>query len=289
MSLLAIDIGGTSIKFGVWDNDKLINTGAINTPDSWDEMRKEFKLLKSKMELKFNIEGVAISAPGAVNNKKGIIEGASAVPYIHHFPIQNELEELLNCDVAMENDANCAALAEVWNGSAKGLKDILFVVIGTGIGGAVIVDGKIRHGKNLFGGEFGYMLLTETETFSMLGTAVKMARKVCDRKNLEYSELTGEDVFKLATEGDEIALDEVDKFYYYVARGIFNLQYCFDPERIVIGGGVSNKEDLLTNINSKLEKICSKVNGASIMPEVVLCSYKNDANLIGAIYNYLNR
>lgn len=288
MAILAIDIGGSTIKYGVWNNEELNNKGSFKTPQTWEEMKEEFSILKQSVERDYKIEGVAISSPGAVNQKKGIIEGFSALPYIHHFPIQREWEELFGCNVSMENDANCAALAEIWKGAGEGLKDILFVVIGTGIGGSVIVDGKIRHGKNLFGGEFGYMLLTEDETFSNLGTPVQMAKRVCERKGIEESSLSGEEIFKLATEGDGIAREEVEKFYYYVAKGIFNLQYSFDPERIVIGGGVSNKAELIPSINEQLAFICKKVEGASITPEIITCHFKNDANLIGAVYNYLN-
>lgn len=289
MAILAIDIGGSSVKYGVWDKDTLVNKGSFTTPKTWEEMKELFSQLKQTVDTSFDIEGVGISAPGAVNQEKGVIDGFSAVPYIHHFPIQQEWQDLFGCGVSMENDANCAALAEVWKGAGAGLSDILFVVIGTGIGGAVIVDGKIRQGKHLFGGEFGYMLLTEDETFSILGTAVQMARRVCLRKGLDELALSGEEVFKLAAEGDEIAKEEEEKFYYYVAKGIFNLQYSFDPERIVIGGGVSNKEDLIPNINKQLELICQRVDGASVMPKIVACEFRNDANLIGAVYNYLNK
>lgn len=289
MAILAIDIGGSSVKYGIWDKEELVNKGSFKTPATWEEMKVEFSQLKQQVDTNFTIEGVGISAPGAVNQEKGVIDGFSAVPYIHYFEIQKEWEELFGCPVSMENDANCAALAEVWKGAGAGLSDILFLVIGTGVGGAVIVDGKIRHGKHLFGGEFGYMLLTEDETFSILGTAVQMARRVCLRKGLDESALSGEEVFALAAEGDEIAKEEEAKFYYYVAKGIFNLQYSFDPERIVIGGGVSNKEDLIPNINKQLELLCQKVDGASVIPEIVACDFRNDANLIGAVYNYLHK
>lgn len=289
MAILAIDIGGSSIKYGIWSEDKLIKNGSFITPKSWEEMKLELIKLKEIMKKNFDIEGVALSAPGAVNQITGVIEGASAVPYIHHFPIQQELENLFESSVTIENDANCAALAEIWKGAGSGLKNMLFVVIGTGIGGAVIVDGKIIHGKHLFGGEFGYMLLTKNETFSNLGTAVKMARRVCRRKGLEETQLSGEDVFELANNGDIIAIEEVRNFYYYLAKGIFNLQYCFDPEKIVIGGGVSNKENLIPNVKEQLLEICRSVSGASIVPNIAVSRFKNNANLIGAVYNYLNR
>lgn len=285
MSLLVMDIGGSSVKFAVWEKEELVDKGSFVTPKTWDEMKREMVQLKNKMEAIYQIDGVAISAPGAVNQSRGVIEGASAVPYVHHFPIFFELEELFGCPVSMENDANCAALAEVWKGAAKGLQNVLFVVIGSGIGGSVIVDGKIRHGKHLFGGEFGYMLLKGDETFSDLGTAVKMAQRYSKRKQLE-KELSGKEVFELAEQGDDIAQEEVETFYHYLATGIYNLQYSFDPEKIIIGGGVSSKEDLLDELNKYLEKVVKSAKIAPFVPEVAICEFRNDANLIGAVYNY---
>ncbi|MCB5237740.1 MULTISPECIES: ROK family protein [Niallia] len=285
MSLLVMDIGGSSVKFAVWEKEQLVDKGSFVTPKTWDEMKQEMVQLKGKIDAKYTIDGVAFSAPGAVNQSKGVIEGASAVPYIHHFPVFFELEELFGCPVSMENDANCAGLAEVWRGAAKGLQNVLFVVIGSGIGGAVIVDGKVRHGKHLFGGEFGYMLLKEDKTFSDLGTAVNMAKRYSKRMELE-TELSGKEVFELAEQGDEIAKEEVETFYHYLAIGIYNLQYSFDPEKIIIGGGVSSKEGLLDELNVHLAKVVESAKIAPFIPEVAICEFQNDANLIGAVYNY---
>ncbi|WP_400243895.1 ROK family protein [Niallia sp. JL1B1071] len=285
MSLLVMDIGGSSVKFAVWEKEQLVDKGSFVTPKTWEEMKREMLQLKEKMAAEYTIEGVAFSAPGAVNQAKGVIEGASAVPYIHHFPIVFELEELFDCPVTMENDANCAGLAEVWRGAATGLKNVLFVVIGTGIGGAVIVDGKIQHGKHLFGGEFGFMLLKDDQTFSTLATPVRMAKRYSKRLELE-TELSGKEVFELAEQGDAVAKEEVETFYHYLATGIYNLQYSFDPEKIIIGGGISSKEGLIGELNAHLEKVVKSVKVASFLPEVELCQFRNDANLIGAVYNY---
>lgn len=248
---------------------------------------------KKEKAATYNIEGIAISSPGAVNQVAGIIEGASAIPYIHHFPIVEELEELFGCPVSIENDANCAALAEFWKGAAKGLKNVIFVVVGSGIGGAVIIDGKIQYGKHLSAGEFGYMLLTDQHTFSDLGTAVNMAKRYTKRKNLEENAVSGKEVFELAEQGDAIAQNEVDTFYRYLAQGIYNLQYSFDPEKIIIGGGVSSKSDLIPQLTVNLERIARQVETALFgpenslhIPEITLCEFKNDANLIGAVYNF---
>ena len=289
MGILAFDIGGTTVKFGFWENETLSDKGSFNSPDTWDGMKEELLRVKEAMAGKHLIEGVTFSAPGAVNQIGKVIEGASALPYLHYFPIYEELEELLGYEVAMENDANCAALAEVWKGSAKGLKNVLMVVVGTGIGGSVIVDGEVQHGAHLFGGEFGYTLLTETQTFSELGTAVKMAERYAKRKEIQKSAINGEEVFQLAESGDEIAIEEAETFYRSLARGIFNLQYSYDPDLVLLGGGVSNKPDIIDQLNKRFEDILAKVHIAPFMPQVETCFFKSDANLIGAVFNYVQK
>ena len=289
MGLVAFDIGGTSVKYGFWENERLSEKGSFKSPRTWEGMKEELHRVKAEMASKYVIDGIAISAPGAVNQIGEVIEGASALPYLHYIPIYEELEELLGYKVAIENDANCAALAEMWKGSAKGLKNVLMVVVGTGIGGSVIVNGEVQHGAHLFGGEFGYTLLTETQTFSELGTAVKMAERYAKRKGLQKGELSGEEVFQLAETGDEIALEEVETFYRSLARGIFNLQYSYDPDLVLLGGGVSNKSDIIEQLNKRFEDILNKIHIAPFIPKVETCFFKSDANLIGAVYNYLQK
>lgn len=289
MSLLTFDIGGTSVKYGIWSDDQLSEKQSFPVPDNWDEMKAELNKVKSQFENQFNLEGVALSAPGAVNQIDRRIEGISAIPYIHHFPIYDELEELFGLPVALENDANCAALAEVWKGAAKDNKNVLFVVIGTGIGGSVIVDKEVQHGAHLFGGEFGIMLLNEKETFSQLGTTVALARRYNERMDMTAMPVDGRTVFDLAERGDEAAAEEVKKFYRYLSMGLFNLTYAFDPEVILIGGGVSSRPDLLEKLNAEIEILMKELELDIFRPVLDVCAYKNDANLIGAVYNFKSK
>lgn len=289
MSLLTFDIGGTSVKYGIWSDDQLSEKQSFPVPDNWDEMKAELNKVKSQFENQFDLEGVALSAPGAVNQIDRRIEGISAIPYIHHFPIYDELEELFGLPVALENDANCAALAEVWKGAAKDNKNVLFVVIGTGIGGSVIVDKEVQHGAHLFGGEFGIMLLNEKETFSQLGTTVALARRYNERMDMTAIPVDGRTVFDLAERGDEAAAEEVKKFYRYLSMGLFNLTYAFDPEVILIGGGVSSRPDLLEKLNAEIEILMKELELDIFRPVLDVCAYKNDANLIGAVYNFKSK
>lgn len=285
MAILAFDLGGSAVKYGVWEQNQLHETGKFSTPKTWEDMKKA--LMEVKTNSAFSIEGVALSAPGVVDERKRQILGISAIPYIHHFDIYGELENLFQLPVTIENDANCAGMAEIYEGAAKGKKEVAFVVIGTGIGGAVFHKGEIVKGAHLYGGEFGLMFLNDGKTFSNLGTAVQMAWRYCDRKGVARETISGEDVFRLATEGDVLAAEEVENFYEYLTQGLFGIQFSLDPEVIVLGGGVSAKEGLLDEINQRMKKKLEHFGLKDFVPEIVICEYRNDANLVGAAANFI--
>ena len=285
INLAVIDIGGTSIKFGAWVNDELITLGSEPTPDN---IASFYKILKHRVdEIKAayaDISGVAISSPGAVNKEARQIDGASAIPYIHGFPIFEQLETLFDLPVSIENDANCAALAEVAKGAGKANKNVLFLVLGTGIGGAIIIDGKIFHGSHLYGGEFGFMLVNDHETLSEACSPVNLARKY---NEITGEGLTGKEVFDLADQGNQIAYELREKMLKSLAVAIYNLQYSYDPERFILGGGVSNNPRLLPLLKKKIHEVVASVPIAEIEPEVELCKFKSNANLYGAVVDFL--
>lgn len=283
MSLLTIDVGGTSIKYALFRKGALSQKGSFPTPTSLTAYYEVLTELVKNYEQLYQITGVAISSPGAVNKTTGAIEGASALPYIHHFDIRGELEARFVLPVSMENDANCAALAELKFGAAKGIKDVIFMVLGTGVGGAIVIDGKIRHGQHLFGGELGFMLMDDTHSFSELGTTIGMANRYKARTG---KDLTGEAIFNLAHAGEEIAQEEMTVFLFNVAKGIFNLAYAFDPECIVIGGGVSQAEWLIPELEKELQKMLNKFRIAPFLTVIKACQYRNDANLVGAAVDF---
>lgn len=278
-----IDIGGTSIKFAVMENGQLKKLDPVKTPKTLEEFYTELTKKITEMKSEFSITGVGISSPGAVNKKTGVVEGASAIPYIHNFPIQPELEKRFGLPVSMENDANCAALAELDSGAGKDVDSLLFLIIGTGVGGSVIINHQIWHGAHLFGGEFGYTLVDDESTLSNLATSVGVAQRYNTASNTNYS---GKEVFDLADKGDARAHKEVQTMYYSLAKGIYNLQYSFDPELIVLGGAVSNNPHLIPEVNSEIEKIRKVVKIASIKPQIVPCEYTDEANLRGAAVDF---
>ena len=287
---LCIDVGGPSMKIGLLNEDvDILKTDSKKTPDTIEKM---YQIIEDVFKSYENVEGLALSMPGAVDSESGIIGGSSALDYIHGPNIKNDLQTRLHVRVELENDANCAALAEVWKGAASDVDDCCFIVSGTGIGGAVVKDKRIHKGKHLHGGEFGYMIADfdfttkDMKTWSDVGSTVAVVRSVAKMKNVSVDSLDAKDIFDHYHD-DPIYEKAVDKFYYVLANGIYNLQYAYDPEKIVIGGGISVRDDLLDEVNQRLDVIFSHFTHAKIRPVVFTCQFHNEANLIGALYHFL--
>lgn len=283
MAILLFDWGGTSIKHGLWQQGALVQTASTRTPANWPAMKSTLLNILQQYQRSCTVEGVSVSAPGNVDPEAGIIGGLSAIPYIHHFAIVDELTALFDLPVCIENDANAAGMAEAALGAAQGKSHVLFVIAGSGIGGAIVKNNVLQRGSHKYAGEFGLMTLDGGKTFSELGTAVAMAKRYNQRT---ASALSGAEVFQLAREGDAIAQQEVEQFYHWMATGLLNLQVCYDPDCIIIGGGISANQAVFTGIEQRLRTLVSEKELQEFMPEICLCQYGSEANLIGAAVNF---
>lgn len=298
---MVFDIGGSSVKWSVIDNTgETKEKGKLDIAENITDFFANLAKVTEEMKEKFQVQGIAISAPGAVDSNTGIIGGVSAIPYIHGPNFKTELKELTGLTVEIENDANCAALGECWLGAGKENNDLAFVVCGTGIGGAIVKDKKIHSGIHKHGGEFGYCSFDYTfnedgvphfTSWSQSGSTAGLARNVARRKGLEENSLTGLDVFNMYEEGDKDAAVEINKYFYTMAIGIFNIQYIFDPEVVVLGGAISEREEFIEELDKRLDYMLESESGleGTIKPVVKRCVYGNDANKLGALYNYLQR
>lgn len=285
MAILLFDWGGTSIKSGIWEDSALMNTFSTRTPATWMAMKQALLDIYQQYRPLYSIDAVAISAPGNVDPDTGEIGGVSAIPYIHHFAIVDELRALFGLPVCIENDANAAGIAEASIGAGRGKEHVLFVIVGSGVGGAILKNKSLQRGSHKYAGEFGLMTLDSGKTFSELATAVAMAGRY-NQRAAGTANVTGAEVFQLAQAGDAIALEEVDHFYHWMAVGLLNLQVCFDPDCIVIGGGISTNQDIFAGITRHLKAWVSQKGLNEFMPELRVCQYGNDANLIGAALNF---
>ncbi|AGT30631.1 transcriptional regulator [Geobacillus genomosp. 3] len=296
---IVFDIGGTYVKHAVInEHGDFLEKGRYRSErHDFQRFRDDLLRVVRQAQANYKLSGIAISSAGSVDSDIGIIGGSSALPCIHGPNFKAVFGGETGLPVELENDANCAALGELWKGAGRGCRDIVFVIVGTGIGGAIVKDGRIHKGAHLHGGEFGYMLMdvryangtVECKTWSELAATSALIRMVAEEKGMQESELDGEKVFALAEGGDEAAQKAIDRFYFALAQGIFNLQYAYDPEKIIVGGGISSRPDFVGEINKRLSALLSVVSIAKVRPVVEACRFKNDANLLGALYHYLER
>lgn len=285
-SLLALDIGGSAIKYGLWQEDTLNNTGSIKTPETWPEMEAAIQALVQQFQQE--IVGVAIASPGAVDTDSGIIHGASAIDYIHRFPIRDELAESIGLPVSIQNDANCAALAEVWQGHGQQVANSAYLIIGSGIGGAVVIDKQLQSGAHLFSGEFGFMIINSqtNQTLSEAGSPVTMSKNFSQEKN-DGQLYSGVEVFALAKQGDALAAAYVERLLQAIAIGAFNLAVTVDPEIILIGGAISKNAEVIAEVNQRLKQLILEKGAEGLAPVVKPCKFYNQANLLGAVYQFM--
>lgn len=292
---LAIDIGGTSIKVAVVNSQgDITNKKSYPTPqDTYEALLQTVKNIVAQYKNIHDIAGIGFAIPAATDSVNGIIKSKGSLIYIKNQSFVKDLKASETLPIIIENDANCAALAEVWLGSAKDNNDIVFLVIGTGIGGAVINNRKVVSGANLFAGEFGYGIHNfdyenlEGDIWSLTSATQILVDEAAEALDMDSNQLNGKKVFQLAQE-NHVLSSLIDKFYFNLAIGIHNIQYYMDPEKIIIGGGISQRTDLIDEIDNRLKIIYKKLGIDEIFPNLDTCTFNNDANLLGAVYNYIN-
>ena len=293
---MVYDIGGSSVKWSVITNKgSILKSGKIGIASTVEEFFEELTNLFNIYRNEFSLQGIAISAPGAVDSQTGEIKSKSAIPYIYGMNFKEILGEKIGLPIEIENDANCAALGECWLGATKDNSDSAFIVCGTGIGGAIVKNNKIHTGANMHGGEFGFCIVdcdiknNKLLTWSDVGSTFALVKAIAKRKNIDINKFDGKKAFELYDSGDEIAIEEVNKFFTYMAIGIINIQYTYDPEAIVIGGAISEREGIIEDIRKRVIEILSKDEYAEVIPQIKKCVYGNDANKLGALYNFLQK
>ena len=295
MNYLVLDVGGSAIKYSLMTGEaEKIISGKVKTPlDSFDSFREIVGEIYD--EYKEEIEGMAISMPGIIDSDRGYSHTGGFLKYNEGRDVVKELQERCPCKIVIENDGKSAALAEVWKGSLKEYNDGIVIILGTGVGGGIIIDKKVHRGKHFMAGEFSYLQTNINEPYKMQGFwgmvngAMGLVGKVAALKGISIEELDGIKVFDFIHNGDEEVINILDKFTKDLAVQIFNLQCMFGPERICIGGGISAQDILIEYINKNVKEYYRNLNLNIPEAEVVRCTFGNDSNQIGALYNYLSK
>lgn len=296
MKYVVCDIGGSSIKYALSTEDgKFLDQGKTPAPGSLKELYEALADIYKKYE---DVSGVAISLPGAVDPERGYTYTSGALNYYNDTEFVKGLSAYIPVPITIGNDAKCAANAEVGYGALKDVDDGFVIVLGTGIGGCLVKDHKVVTGKHFASGEVSNVIVNPEEPKDYenslwymqngISGLLKRAQQALNTKK----QMSGEEIFSLANNGNEKALQAIDRFARDVAVQLMNINTIIDVERFAIGGGISAQPLLLELINKNYDDIYDYYklyNTPCARPEIVPCQFRNDANLLGALYQHLTK
>ena len=298
-----VDIGGTTVKMGLFEEDgKILDKWEIVT-DTSEEGKAVLPNIASSIEAKIeehnldkrDILGIGAGVPAPVNSE-GIVNGSANLGWKYK-EVKRELEELTGVTSYIGNDANVAALGEMWKGGGEGEKNMIMVTLGTGVGGGIIIDGKMLVGANGAGGEIGHICVNYSEKdqcgcgnrgcleqYASATGIVRLAKQKLGQEMrataLNKEDVTAKDVFDAVKAGDEVAQEIAVEFGRYLGYGLANLAAIADPAVFVIGGGVSNAAQVPL---SYIEKpFMERAFFANKNVRFVLAQLGNDAGICGA-------
>ena len=285
---ICIDIGGTAIKYGVVQSGEIpeiIRTDSCKTPENGTKiLQKVFDIIEALKRNCEQTEAVCISSAGIVNSEEGCILEANddLIPGYTGTKIADRVKEKFGTPCFVENDVNCAAMAEYYAGAAKGYHSMLMLTIGTGIGGAFIAGGKLLKGHTYSACEVGYMNMEEG-TFEEIAATSALVARTAKRLHKTADAISGKWIFEQAQDGNEVCIEEIDRMCDILAKGISNICYVLNPEIVLLGGGISAQTDWLKpRIEMGMEKYLIPV--IRKKTKLDFAKFKNQAGMIGAYY-----
>ena len=315
MYYIGVDLGGTNIAIGIVNEEfEIVKKGSTPTkPERGaDAIVADMAALSRKLleEMGLTLDDVAsagVATPGTANNETGVVEYANNIPFLQ-YPLADKLSALLDGKpVYIENDANAAAKAEAMAGVAKGAPFSVMITLGTGLGGGIVINGKVYSGFNFAGAELGHIVIEKDgrqcscgrkgcwEAYSSATGLVNMTKDaiIAARESgraTAMEEMIGGDLDKVSARtafnaqkaGDALGAEVVDEYISYLATGIVNIINIFQPNVLSIGGGVCNEGDNL--MKPLLEKVWSETYSREGTPrtEILIAKLGNDAGIIGA-------
>ena len=303
---IGIDIGGTKVLGGVVDaSGKIIESARRVTPAAGGkELIATIVELIKELNSKHEIAGIGICVAALISADQGTIVGAPNIANLSELNFVAEIKKVFDLPVIAENDANAAMWAEYKFGSAKGFNPVMFFIIGTGMGGGLVIDGKLFRGANGIGAEFGHMIVQPKGILCGCGahgcieqyasgsalmryakdaiTADPIAGKALLDAAGGINNLTGEILTEAAKNGDQLAISAFNKQADWLGSACASYTLLLDPQAIVVGGGVVQAGELfLAPVRAAMEKYMPFA-GTHLLPKVIAAKFGNDAGVIGA-------
>jgi len=293
VNYLAIDIGGTEIKFAVMDEkaDFILKDRIPNMMRSVNDFLDMVESLWKQYGE--NTRGIAFSMPGRIDNVTGYMYTSGNLGFLDDTDAAGLVRSRISVDVSIENDAKAAAWAEIWKGELRDIDDAVVVVIGTGIGGAIVKDGMVHRGKSHSAGEFSFIYAGDPDvpysgrdTFAGRCGIGGFLNPIAKAKGIPSYGLDGFKVFEWLEQRDELVLKVFDGYLRELCRQLENLQFIYDPEIILIGGGISRQPAFLEMLRASMDRYHADHMSPMAKPKLCSCRFYNDANLVGAVYNF---
>lgn len=304
---LVLDLGGTFIKYALMGADgTFLKQGKRESPlGSMEALLDAIEPIGREFEGQY--EGVAVSMPGRIDTKNGIAHTGGAFRFIKDAPVGKYFEERLHAPVTVANDAKCAASAEAWSGALSDVGNGAVLVLGTGIGGGIVLNKKVWMGNTFGAGELSMFSAdlrklsegipdisdsNQEAVWTSYTSTTGLLRLYAKRKGLPERGhgLDGFAFFKAYDAGETEAVEAFEEFGRYTAAGIHAVQAVLDLQRFAIGGGISARPEVTEKIRQCVDRQFELVPFTPFgKPEIVPCRYGNDANLIGALSFHLER
>ena len=309
MYIIGIDLGGTNIAGAILDqNYGIIAKNSVKTiaDQGFEPILNSIKglidsLLKEQNLSYKDIARIGIGSPGTIDSKKGVVIYANNLSLLNA-PLAPKLSELTGIPVKISNDANCAALGESVAGGAKGMKNMVLITLGTGVGGGVVIDKKIYEGTLSVGTELGHIVIMANgkkcscgrigcwEAYASASALISQTLAAIEKhpeclmakQAKDGVKVNGRLAFDCAKAGDETAAAVVKEYVQYVACGIINIINIFFPDAILVGGGISGEGDYLLDPIRELVKNYSYGSAYVQCPQILKATLGNDAGIIGA-------
>lgn len=300
---IGIDLGGTSIKYALVDKEgnsscegKLPSFATESAEAVTEQLEKAaVTVMESALRQNIDVKGIGIGSPGIVDaTNRIILGGAENIVGWERIDLATEMERRTGLPVVVGNDANLMGLGETRYGAARGCSDVVFLTVGTGIGGAVIIGGRLFGGYANRGTELGHVPLIADgercacgavgclEHYASTSALVRRFAARAMERGLEFdSEINGELISRLYSEGEPLAVECMNEHFYYLGRGIAGFVNIFSPQRVVIGGGLAESgpvylEKIRENVRNNVIADCA------VNTEIVTAQLGNRAGLIGA-------
>ena len=284
--ILAFEIGTFFTRYVVFEGGRMGIPGAIATPvDSEESFYRALARIVSKQRAP--LDGIAISMPGFIDTEKQVAVTAGALDMLYGHEIGGKLQEYLDDSVPiwMENDANCAAMAERLSGNAVKVDDFVLITVDSGVGGALFLDGRIRRGRDWRAGELGMMIPNYGtggfRTMQNYMSTVALTEEYAKEFDMPSRSIVPATLFQRLDEPRVRKI--VDQWIDYLAIGIFNIVAVIDPECVLLGGGICREQQLLPLVNAALDGIPQWKDFRTVVRR---CKHTNNAGLIGAYYAF---